>query len=179
MPARINADGLLPFIAQLSEPRDEGVILDFTNLRRVSSAEGLVRLALADNGMGILRSFQVVGEPWSLQASDGTAIGRAMEPYISCKAGEPNEGVGLTLVGELIRLMKGRLLIVSGRGAVQLSGAAAPRVGELPVDGVFRGTLVAMSFRQPAASEYPALLHEAKVRAGLLHAGRVRATFEP
>ena len=50
---------------------------------------------------------------------------------------------------------------------------------ELTDGGFYQGTLVAMSFRQSAASAFPELLQEAKVKNGVLHRGPGRATFEP
>lgn len=144
---------------------------------QVSREEGLVRLALADNGMGILGSFRDAGFPWSREMSDMEAIRKALEPKVSCKIGEPNEGVGLTLVSEMAKLTRSWLLIVSGRGVLQMSAGREPVLTELPDGGDFHGTLMTMVFRQNAARDYPSLLNKAKIRAGLLRIGRASGRF--
>jgi len=146
---------------------------------QVNRQEGLIRMAFADNGMGILKSFQTVAAPWSIDATDSDAIAKALQPRISCKAGEPNEGVGLTLVAELVSMMKGSLLVVSGKGVARIYRDGLRAFEELPEGASYRGTLVAMSFPENAASRYAELLHNAKVKAGILQPGRGRATFEP
>jgi hypothetical protein len=145
---------------------------------QVNPREGLVRLALADNGMGILRSFQIIDVPWSLNASDAEAISKALESRISCKSGEPNEGVGLTLVSALVSLMRGWLLVVSGSGVLKTSRDGRHSLEELPDGGYYHGTLVAMSFPPSAASDFAGLLQEAKVKKEVLPRGPGRATFE-
>ncbi len=87
---------------------------------QVNRAEGFVRLALADNGKGILRSFQEVQLPWSHNMTDAAAIRKAIEPRVSSKGSPTNEGVGLTLVTEMTRQAKSWLLIVSGRGVLTI-----------------------------------------------------------
>lgn len=146
---------------------------------QVNRQEGFVRVAIADNGMGIRESFRNVGAPWSESATDATAIRKALEPRASCKLGDPNQGVGLTLVSELARLTQAWLLIVSGTGVLNISAGGEPRLSELPTGGNYRGTLMTMVFRQKAAAEFSELLHEAKVRAGLLRTGHATGRFQP
>ena len=106
------------------------------------------------------------------------AIRKALEPKVSCKIGEPNEGVGLTLVSEMAKLTHSWLLIVSGRGVLQMSAGRDSVLSELPDGGDFHGTLMTMVFRQNAARNYPSLLNEAKTRAGLLRIGRASGRFQ-
>jgi hypothetical protein len=146
---------------------------------QVSRGEGLVRLALADNGIGIRGSLQFAGVPLIDQMSDPAVIRMALEPRVSCKSGDPNEGVGLTLVSELAQLTKAWLLIVSGRGAVRVVAGSEPQMSELPNGRCFPGTLIAMTFRQTSARNYPQLLHDAKVRAGLLRTRGAMGRFQP
>lgn len=135
---------------------------------QVTRTEGLVRLALADNGVGILKSFQ--GFDWSKEMTDAEAIRKALEARISSKGSPTNEGVGLTLVTEMVRLTKGWLMIVSGTGALKIRGGQAPETLVLPEGAYYQGTLVVMTFRQEdiRVRDYAALLHEAKTDAGLL-----------
>jgi hypothetical protein len=61
---------------------------------QVTRGEGLVRLALADNGIGIRGSLHYAGLPLIDQMSDAAVIRMALEPRVSCKSGDPNEGWG-------------------------------------------------------------------------------------
>ena len=115
---------------------------------QVTRLEGFVRIALADNGMGILRSLQLVEYPGSNRFTDLEAICKSMEARVSSKIGDPNEGVGLTLVSNLTRLAKGWLMIVSGNGVVTIPRGREPVTGTLPHNGYYQGTLVAGSFPQ-------------------------------
>ena len=144
---------------------------------QVNRQEGLVRLALADNGMGILESFRMAGLLWSTGMNDVEAIRKALEPKVSCKACDPNEGVGLTLVSNLARLTKGWLLIVSGKGVLQLSAGANVKVATLPDAGYHQGTLITLTMAQNAARDFPQLLHDAKIQAGLLRTGPASGNF--
>jgi len=145
---------------------------------QVGRIEGLVRIAIADNGMGILRSFRSVEYPGSNQMDDIQAIRKALEPRVSTKLGEPNEGVGLTLVSGLTRLTKGWLMIVSGTGVVTLSRPGALKSTVLPNGAAYQGTLIAGSFPQKETRDFARLLHTAKIEAGLLRHGTIDATFE-
>jgi hypothetical protein len=146
---------------------------------QVTRFEGLVRVALADNGIGILGSFKNAGSSWSEAMDDTQGILKALEPRVSCKGGEPNEGVGLTLVTALARLTKSWLMIVSGSGVVQiLPKFAEPQVLRLPEGGIYPGTIIALTCRQDAAKDFSGLLETAKQEAGLLRPGTIKAKFE-
>lgn len=145
---------------------------------QVTRAEGFVRLALADNGKGILKSFQDVGLPWSRDMTDAAAIRKAIEPRVSSKGSPTNEGVGLTLVTEMTRQTKSWLLIVSGRGVLTLSPNENIECRELAGGANYPGTLVAVTFLQTVVQDFAALLTAAKVEAGLLHRHNPTARFE-
>jgi hypothetical protein len=146
---------------------------------QLTRAEAMVRIALADNGMGILRSLQLVEYPGSDRMTHTDAIQKALEPRVSSKPGDPNEGVGLTLVANLTRLAKGWLAIVSGSGFVTLAANGKITAGSLPNDRHYRGTLVGGVFPQDTTRDFALLLTQAKVKAGLLPRGTIDAKFEP
>ena len=146
---------------------------------QVNQDEGIIRMSFADNGVGILRSFQIIEAPWSLEATHSDAITKALESRVSCKAGPPNEGVGLTLVMELISMMGGGLLVASGNGVVKGYSDGIRSQETLPDGAFYKGTLVAMSFPSNAAARYVEFLQKAKIKAGVLQPGLGRATFEP
>jgi len=145
---------------------------------QLTRAEAMVRIALADNGIGILRSLQLVEFPGSDRMNDTDAIQKALEPRVSSKPGDPNEGVGLTLVANLTRLAEGWLIIVSGTGVVSISRDGKIVPGVLPDAGRYHGTLVGGIFPQDTTHDFAGLIDRAKVEAGLLRRGRIDARFE-
>jgi len=145
---------------------------------QVNGKEGLVRIAIADNGKGILKSFQDAGLSWSVGMEDGDAILKALEPRVSSKFGPNNEGVGLTLVSGLARLTYSWLLIISGSGFVRMERAKPPSVHRLPSGARFPGTVIAVGFPQAKVREFAAMLNQAKTDAGLLQTRDNRGMFE-
>lgn len=145
---------------------------------QVARSEGLVRLAVGDNGMGIRQSFKSAGLPWADELTDGEAILKALEPKVSSRGRPTNEGVGLTLVSGLVKHTRGWLLVVSGAGAVRLGPGRSPEMLTLPDGGRFPGTLVITAFRQKDVTDFASLLHDAKVEAGLLRRNVQSGTFK-
>ena len=145
---------------------------------QVGQLEGLVRLAVADNGRGIRESFVSAGLPWSTAMDDVAAIRKALEPRVSSRGSPTNEGVGLTLVSELARLTQAGLLIVSGRGVLRAGMGRSVHVSYLPDGGYYQGTLVALTFRQDNVRDYAGLLHAAKQAAGLLRNPGIPGNFQ-
>ena len=145
---------------------------------QAARTEGLVRLAIADHGRGIRQSFIDAGLSWAAELDDGTAILRALEPKVSSRGRPTNEGVGLTLVSGLVRQTQGWLLVVSGSGVVTIKQGGAPAVQTLPDSGYFQGTLVVTAFRRDHVNDFAALLHEAKIQAGLLRKGGSSGRFQ-
>ncbi len=146
---------------------------------QVGQAESLVRIAIADNGRGILESFRDAELSWSATMDDTAAIVKALEPKISSKGSPYNEGVGLTLTSKMAELAEAWLLIVSGTGVVRLNPGAEPRVntGVLPNGASYHGTLVALTFRQDKAHNFAVLLDAAKRASGLLRQKPERGRF--
>lgn len=143
-----------------------------------STSDGMVRLALADNGCGILRSFQRVELPWSKGMTDTDAILKAIEPRISSKTGPFNEGVGLTILSSVVEKMKGWLMVASGTGMVQITPRGGIEAGGLPNGGNYQGTLVALTVRRSSAAAFDEYLHTTKFDKGLLPMAKPRATFQ-
>ncbi len=144
---------------------------------QVARTEGLVRLAVGDNGKGIRQSFVDAGLSWAADMTDAEAILKALEPKISSRGRPTNEGVGLTLVSGLVKQTRGWLLVVSGTGVVRLRPDRHPEMLTLPDDGHFAGTLVISAFRQKDVTDFASLLHKAKFEAGLLRQNVQSGTF--
>jgi hypothetical protein len=145
---------------------------------QVARSEGLVRLAVGDNGKGIRQSFIDAGLSWAGEMTDGDAILKALEPKVSSRGRPTNEGVGLTLVSELVRQTRGWLLVVSGSGVVRIGAGKPAEKLLLPEGGHFPGTLVVTAFRQEDVKDFASLLHDAKVEAGLLRRNVQSGTFK-
>ena len=135
---------------------------------QASAPEGLIRLAIADNGRGVRQSFVEAGLRWSLEMSDSAALRKAIEPRVSSKGEPVNQGVGLTLVTGLARLTQAWLLMASGRGLLQMNPDGAIHESLMPDGSRYNGTLAALTFRRDKLQEFAILLHEAKQEAGLL-----------
>jgi hypothetical protein len=146
---------------------------------QVNGGEGFVRLAMADNGRGILKSFQEAGLPWSQDMEDSAAILKALEPRVSSRGRPANEGVGLTLTTELVRQISGWMIIVSGSGVLRIQEGGEPQLSVLPGNARYEGTLIGMTFRQRAVLDFAKLLQEAKIHSGLLQQSRNRIIFKP
>lgn len=146
---------------------------------QVGQSEGMVRLAIADNGRGILESFREAGLAWSTTMGDTDAILKALEPRVSSKGSPYNEGVGLTLTSKMAELAEAWMLIVSGTGVVRLNPGSELRVsaGTLPDDARYPGTVVALTFRQDKVNDFAFLLDAAKRASGLLHQKLERGKF--
>lgn len=144
---------------------------------QVNKSEGLVRLAVADNGRGIRQSFVEAGLSWSHGLSDTAAMRKALEPRISSKGEPVNQGVGLTLVTGLARLTGARLMMASDTGVLQFGPDGAIQERSMPVGTCYRGTLLALTFRRSKLQAFYTLLNEAKQEAGLLVKRPIRTMF--
>ena len=144
---------------------------------QASASEGLVRLAVADNGIGIRRSFVYAGFPWSRGMSDTAALRKAIEARVSSRGEPVNQGVGLTLVSGLAQQTKGWLLMATGDGILRMNPDGVFHEDTIPAGGRFQGTLVALNFRRDRLQEFYALLDMAKQEAGLLVSRPVKTTF--
>ena len=138
----------------------------------------LVRVAIADYGIGILRSFVENGSPlcepdWT----DADAIAAALRPKVSSKShlsspwGEAvNAGVGLTLLKELCLKTEGQFVLASGRSVLlQRAGWQEPEWRTLR--NGFQGTLCVLVFARAKVRSFAELLHNVKGVVGLLPGG--------
>lgn len=138
----------------------------------------LIRVAIANSGIGVLRTFSESGSPlWKPELTDAGAIALALQPKVSSKShlttawGESiNAGVGLTLLKEFCLLTGGHFFIASGNGVCfQLAGDESLKQKSL--QSSFQGTVCALSFTRATIRNFPELLHKAKLSVGLLPTG--------
>lgn len=144
---------------------------------QANANEGLVRLAVADNGNGVRQSFVDAGLHWSHDVSDAAAMRKALEPRVSSKGEPVNQGVGLTLVTGLAQLTSAWLLMASETGLLQANPAGHIKEDIIPGGGRFRGTLLALTFRRDKLRDFYTLLDEAKQEAGLLVKRPIKTKF--
>ncbi len=143
----------------------------------------LIRVAIADYGIGVLRSFTENGSPLlTPEMTDVDAIDLALRPKVSSKLhlktpwGESvNAGVGLTLLKELSEMTGGQFFMASGSGVVsQKTGAGAV---QRTLTNDFQGTICALSFTRAKIHGFAELLHHAKNASGLLPNGQNLAKY--
>jgi hypothetical protein len=131
----------------------------------------LVRVAIADSGIGIWDSFRLNDSPHLLRIrSHLDAVQVALEPKVSSTdhlgfgwGQSVNAGVGLTLLKNLSVLMKGSFVLASQSGICSLAQAF-----ELPDNSKLNGTLCPMSFQRSRLSQFADLLYMAKQQVGLI-----------
>lgn len=135
----------------------------------------LIRVAIADAGIGVLRSFEENGSPyWKQELTDADAIALALQPKVSSKAhvstawGEPiNAGVGLTLLKKCCSITDGHFFMASGNGAC-FQCADNDSLQQLRLRNNFQGTLCALSFKRQLIRNFMEMLDDAKQAVGLL-----------
>jgi hypothetical protein len=135
----------------------------------------LIRVAIADYGIGVLRSFAENNSPfWKPDLIEAEAIALALQPRVSSKShlttawGESiNAGVGLTLLREFCSLTDGYFFMASTNG-VCFQSAGDKSLNQASLRSSFHGTLCALSFTRAKIRNFSELLHTAKQAVGLL-----------
>lgn len=137
----------------------------------------LIRVAIADSGIGIRQSFAATGSPhWGSGLTDAEALALALQPKVSSKGhlttpwgASINAGVGLTLLKEFCMETGGSFFIASGNASLLLTPGTPPRRSELRAP--FMGTVCSLALTRSEIRNFFELLNEAKRAAGLLPAG--------
>ena len=133
------------------------------------------RIAIADCGIGILKSFEENRPPhfWS-GMTDAQAINKALEALVSSKnhlphmyGSSPNKGVGLSMIRHLMQQSQGYLILISGDTWLFQDGNKPARLTEFPDGRRFPGTLCAVTFKRAEVINYGEMLHEARTDLGL------------
>ncbi|WP_417908885.1 hypothetical protein [Candidatus Electronema sp. PJ] len=142
-----------------------------------------VRVAIADCGIGIRNSFKG-SDYYSSELDDIGAIKKALEPNVSCSSkrhyawgASPNMGVGLTLLWDTVKKLKGEFIIISGEGFLS-SSEGERKLGE---KNAFDGTLCSFLFTRKNFSEFKncySLLMKSKTDLGLIRKNGIGGTFE-
>jgi signal transduction histidine kinase len=146
---------------------------------QLRSSEGLVRLAIADNGIGILESFRAAGFDWAAKCDHAAAIEQALQPRVSSRGRPTNEGVGLSTTIKLAELYGGWFAVISGNGCVRGWPGKAPVCESLPPGTRYQGTLLTLALRAEQVREYPEMLSRAKIALGILPKDFCGGRFSP
>jgi hypothetical protein len=133
------------------------------------------RIAIADNGIGILESFKSTESPhYRPGMTDASAIQLSIQPEVSSKTHlkhpyghSPNRGVGLSMLQQLVHQTFGFMIVVSGRGVLFQDGRKPPIIRTLPEDANFTGTLCSAAFKRKEVDNYGQMLKEARIALGL------------
>lgn len=140
-----------------------------------SANKDFARLAIADCGRGIRRSFEENRSPhFHTGMTDAEAIAVALRPRVSSTThlphaygASPNKGVGLSMIRELMQESLGHLLLISGRSWWWQDGRKPPSSGQFSGVRSFQGTVCAVTFKREEIVSYGGMLHSAKSALGL------------
>lgn len=109
-----------------------------------------IRLAVLDNGCGLLRSLE--RHPSLPERSHAAAVQLAFEPRVTCNPDlelHPNEtanqGVGLTVVREIVAQGRGELRLVSGDALFEQKRGLLPRIHQI---SPWQGAVLALEFKR-------------------------------
>ncbi len=156
----------------LQHARAEGFLLAQTYPK-----QGIVRLAIADAGIGIRGSFQETKPDfWDPAMNDLDAVRLALKPRVSSKLNVAsawgagvNAGVGLSILKELAHDTDGIFSLVSHAGFFQFNHIAQHEYpSELLLSAPWLGTLCAVQVAQPKLIDHQRLLRTVKHRLRLL-----------
>jgi hypothetical protein len=133
------------------------------------------RVAIADCGIGILRSFEENGSPHFRQGmTDAEAISEALKPLVSSKThlnhmygSSPNKGVGLSMIQHLMAQSQGYLILISGDTCLFKDGVHPAIMKQFPSGHRYPGTLCAVTFKRDEVINYGEMLHQARTELGL------------
>ena len=136
-------------------------------------ARNQVRIAVADDGMGIRGSFLNTSRESEADTPDA-AIRLALQPQVSCALLRPNpnpyagcnhRGVGLTVTRTLAKESLGQITIASESGWFdEVNGNEQSRINQ---PGFFPGTLVAVSLHRDQIADYAAMHAKAMADIGM------------
>jgi signal transduction histidine kinase len=144
---------------------------------QVYPQSGLVRLAVADCGIGIRQSFAEFEPPfWDPAMSHLDAVRTALQPKVSSKThlpsawgGPVNAGVGLSMLKEIARHADGMFTLLSGTGFYQHNHLEPRRLPtELSLLEPYAGTVCALQLPKQRLGNLQEILHTSKQGLGLL-----------
>lgn len=135
----------------------------------------LARIAISDNGIGILESFRTNDSPHYVQGMNHSqAIELALRPTVSSTShlqtmygGSENRGVGLSMIHSFMHQSKGIIFIGSGNAYYLQYGTNRPRIGVFPGGSGINGTLFSVAFCRGAMDRFLEMRRKAHQDMGL------------
>lgn len=145
---------------------------------QVYPQSGLVRLAVADCGIGIRQSFVEYEPPfWDPAMSHLDAVRTALQPRASSKThlksawggGAVNAGVGLSMLKEVAKHADGIFTLLSGTGFYQHNHVEPRRLPtELNLLETYAGTVCSLQLSKQKLGNLQEILQNSKKGLGLL-----------
>ena len=140
-----------------------------------SPRQDLLRLGIADAGIGILESFARSHSPhYRAGMTDEDGLALALRPRVSSKTHlptlygrPPNVGVGLSMLSALCEETMGEMFLASGCSWWHKSGHRPPVAGTLRNALSFGGTVCSIGFKRREVDSYLRMLAQARVQLGL------------
>lgn len=131
----------------------------------------IVRIGIADNGIGVLNSFKNNESPhFQENWTDAHAIQKALEAKVSSKnhitspfVTPVNAGVGLSILKKLSEKLSGQFCLVSGNAIIENA-----QLKELPADSYFKGVAISITFKKTGLLDFQEALMETKRELGLI-----------
>ena len=135
----------------------------------------LVRIGIADNGIGVKASFETNGSPhFRPIMGDRDCLRLAITPEVSSRNhirgpyGDPeNAGVGLSIVQAAAEATCGHFVLASGSCVYYKNGRLEGRYDEMREGKKFQGTVTSVAFQRGMVYKYAELLMDAKESIGL------------
>ncbi|EMY60697.1 ATP-binding protein [Leptospira terpstrae] len=131
----------------------------------------LVRIGIADYGIGVLNSFKNNASPHFRENwNDADAVKKALEPKVSSKnhitspyMTPVNAGVGLSILKNLSEKLSGQFCLVSGNAIIENA-----QLKELAADSYFKGVAINITFKKSGLLDFQEALMETKRDLGLI-----------
>ncbi|MCW7460189.1 ATP-binding protein [Leptospira bandrabouensis] len=135
----------------------------------------LVRIGIADYGIGVLNSFKNNESPhYRENWTDSDAVQKALEPKVSSKnhiksayVTPVNAGVGLSILKKLSEKLSGQFCLVSGNAIIENA-----QLKVIPADCYFKGVAINITFKKTGLSDFQEALMETKEELGLINRTR-------
>lgn len=121
-----------------------------------------IRIGIADSGIGILESFKKNNSPY-YQKEDNhlSIIKKALRNKTSSKthlplpaysSGHENQGVGLTMLKEIVKKTYGHFVLLSGNAMIYQDGVNEQ---EKELNGFYKGTICSIALSRKEIENYP------------------------
>jgi hypothetical protein len=131
-----NSRSVLRLCNRAIRRRDPQVTFDLSRTEFVTPSRRLIRLSVADFGLGILNSLKKV-KRYSMIGTSHEAITLAVEEGVSSRRGKA--GLGLSHIRRFARVNQGTMTVISANGKVNFYSKS---IEKRPMPSNFNGTVI-------------------------------------